>query len=221
MSAIILPSEPPSGASTPPSITIRPRRPEDFPALCDLLERQQPSSLYPIRWPLPMPVPQFIQRPGEAAAFVAECAGQILGHVAVRYGLGGPADEEELTTRWAEAHGCEEKDVRVIAVLFTDPAWAGKGVGSGLFAVATKAARAGGGRPCLDVVSTNTGPLQFYKRRGWKIVGDWQAPWVPGMRIDVHLMILPMEAANGSVAGTDSPALVPTGAQQPGTRQRA
>lgn len=212
MSAIVLPSEPPSGTTTPSKIHIRPRRPEDIPALCDLLKRQQPSSLYPIRWPLPMPVPQFIQRPGEAAAFVAECGGQILGHVAVRYGLGGPPDEEDLTVRWARAHGCADADVRVIAVLFTDPEWAGKGVGSGLFRAATEAALADGGRACLDVVATNTGPLEFYKRRGWKIVGEWDAPWLPDQELIVYLMILPAEEANGAAAARrDSSALVTPG----------
>jgi GNAT superfamily N-acetyltransferase len=156
-----------------------------------------------------MPVPQFIQRQGEAAAFVAECAGQILGHVAVRYGLGGPEDEEELTTRWAQGHGCAEEDVRVIAVLFTDPAWAGKGVGSGLFRVATEAATANGGRACLDCLDTNTGALEFYKRRGWEIIGEWDAPWVPGLELNVYLMILPTKQVKKAVAtsGTDSPAV--------------
>ncbi|BEJ13080.1 hypothetical protein CspHIS471_0302540 [Cutaneotrichosporon sp. HIS471] len=193
MSAIVLPSEPPSGTSSPPPITIRPRQPEDMPALCDLLGRQQPGSLYPVEWPLSMPVPEFIARPGEMVAFVAESSGQILGHVAVRYGPHGPANEHELTGRWAKAHGCAEEDVRVITVLFTDPAWAGKGVGSALFRAATQAALAGGGRPCLDVVVSNDGALGFYQRRGWEIVGEWDAPWAK-QKFLVYLMILPVEA---------------------------
>lgn len=212
MSAIVLPSEPPSGTSTP-SINIRLRRPEDLPALGDLLKRQQPFSHYPVRWPLSMPVPKFIERPGETAAFVAECGGQVLGHVAVRYGLGGPSDEDELTVRWAKAHGCAEADVRVISVLFTDPEWAGKGVGSGLFRAATEASLADGGRPCLDVVATNAAALGFYKRRGWKVVGEWDAPWIEE-ELNVYLMILPDEEANGNAAvadGTESPALATPG----------
>lgn len=200
---MILPSAPPSGTSTPTpsSFRIRRRTPSDLPALCDLLTRQQPVSNYPISWPLPMPVERFIARPAEVASFVAESAsGALLGHVAIRSGLGGPPDEEELTERWAAAHGCEEKDVRVISVLFTDPAASGTGVGSALFRAATIAALEDGGRPCLDVLSTNVGPLAFYQRRGWKIIGEWDAPWVPGTKLLVYLMILPLEAVEGGYA---------------------
>lgn len=204
MSAIVLPS----GASTPaaqaPGIKVRPRAASDFPALAALLERQQPTSLYPVRWPLPMPVDTFIARPGEVASFVAEGAdGALLGHVAVRSGLGGPVDERELTTRWAVAHQCREEDVRVIAVLFTDPMTAGMGVGSALFRAATDAALKDGGRPCLDVVATNTGPVSFYHRRGWKTIGEWGAPWNPDKLTSVLLMILPLDAVeNGSASSS-------------------
>ncbi|GMK58090.1 hypothetical protein CspeluHIS016_0501220 [Cutaneotrichosporon spelunceum] len=177
---------------TQPGITIRPRLPTDMPALCDLLARQQPVSQYPIKWPLSIPVPDFIQRPGESASFVAEHQGQILGHVAVRHGLGGPRNEAELTTRWAAGHECAESDVRVISVLFIDPEWAGRGVGSLLLRVATDAARDGGGRPCLDVVVDSKGPLAFYRRFGWVVVGEWRAPWARE-GVAVYLMILPSD----------------------------
>ena len=52
-------------------ISLRPRRPEDLPALVDALARQQPASRYPVRWPLPFPAEEFIVRPLEVAAFVA------------------------------------------------------------------------------------------------------------------------------------------------------
>ena len=54
-----------------------------------VLAEQQASSRYPVRWPLPIPIEDFLVRPGEERAWVAEVDGAVVGHVAV-YGVDGP-----------------------------------------------------------------------------------------------------------------------------------
>ena len=51
-----------------PVVEIRRRRHEDLPALVEVLAAQQPTSRYPMRWPLPFPIEQFVVRDGELAA---------------------------------------------------------------------------------------------------------------------------------------------------------
>lgn len=163
------PSAPPTRRSSPgntPIFTIRPRRPEDLAPLAVVLAEQQPRSLYPISWPLPFPVDDFLQRDGELAAFVAEDnrTGETVGHVSVCGCIEPPKDPKEaaeLDAVWAAGHGCAVSELRIIGVLFTDPAYAGTGMGSALFNAAIEVARKDGGRPVLDCLRTNTGPLAF------------------------------------------------------------
>jgi GNAT superfamily N-acetyltransferase len=145
-------------------------------------------------WPLPMSVLDFIERPGEMTAFVAVTpTGQVIGHVSVCRGLEAPEDDEEaeLGIMWSKAHGCAIDDLRIIGVLFADPAFGGQGVGSALFTAATEEARKDGGKPSLDCLSVNSGPLAWYQRRGWRIVHEWKdCPWIPGQKLLVYLLIL-------------------------------
>jgi hypothetical protein len=48
-----------------PSPVVRPRERCDLPTLVRSLGEQQPTSSYPMRWPLPFPVEQFIERDGQ------------------------------------------------------------------------------------------------------------------------------------------------------------
>jgi len=198
-STIILPSIPPTPTGSPKGFTIRARRPEDMPQLCDLLGRQQPGSKYPIVWPLPMPVPEFIEREGEVAAFVAEKAdtNHVVGHVSVCRLVTSDHIDDGLGPTWAAAYGCKEDQLRIIGVLFTDPTFAGKGVGSALMDAATELASSGNNKAALDCLDTNVTALNFYLRRGWKIIGEWRdAPWLPaGSKSVVHLLILDEDKA--------------------------
>lgn len=63
---------------------IRTRRPEDLPALAEVMAEQQPVSRYPVRWPFPYPLEDFIARSEELAAWTAEVDGVPVGHVSVQ-----------------------------------------------------------------------------------------------------------------------------------------
>jgi len=187
-------------APTRPEFSIRARRPDDLPALAALLERQQPTSHYPMVWPFPGGVEPFLVRDGEVGAWVAELAdGTLAGHVTLT-----SVDDDELGHAWAAAHGVTVDQLRCVSVLFTDPELAGAGLGSALLEHATRVASLDG-YPVLDVVTTSQRPVQLYQRRGWRIVATLPAPWHPDIDLQIHLMVharmAPTEAVDDRHSG--------------------
>lgn len=184
---------------TGPAITVRPRAPTDIPALCDLLVKQRPATGYPEIWPLPMPIPDFLQRDNDEHAFVAELNGEIVGHVGVAYvrpseekvRSGSTAHTAGLGEAWATAYGAEIDRLRCIGTLYTDAAIARAGIGSALLEAATRDVVERGLLPVLDCVKAKTHVVAFYERRGWAVIDERPAPWSPHKRIDVVLMVLP------------------------------
>lgn len=167
-------------------LRVRPRREADLPALLTILARQQAETSYPFSWPPPYPAEQFVVRPLELAAWVAELDGEVVGHVALH-----AAEDDELGRIAAEAHGVDVERLRCVAVLFADLRLAGRGVGSALLATATEHALAGGGAPVLDVVAEHEGPVGLYVRRGWEVVGRFRPDWLPDDLEPVLVMVLP------------------------------
>ncbi|ROR89790.1 GNAT family N-acetyltransferase [Nocardioides aurantiacus] len=166
------------------AVTLRPRRPEDVPRLAELLAAQQPTSHYPLRWPLPFPVEDFLVRPGEQAAWVAERDGVLLGHVAL-------TDPGDLADRFAAAlPGRRRDDLAAVSVLVVAPASRGLGIGGLLLDTAVAHARAAGWLPVLDVVPTHVGAVSLYRGRGWREVGSFRPPWLAEERPALLLMVL-------------------------------
>lgn len=167
------------------STCVRARRTADLPVLAGLLAGQQPASRYPFRWPLAVPVEQFLVRDGEQAAWVAVLEGALAGHVSVGpvSGLGDAAGVFRAAT------GCPEP--ALVSVLFTGAAARGRGVGGALLDVAVGWARQQGRVPVLDVVQRHSSALAVYRHRGWVEVGRSRFPWLPDDEPDVLLMALP------------------------------
>lgn len=168
--------------------TVRPRREADLPALERLLtEQREAGSEYPLRWPLPFPVRDFLVRPTERHAWVAEDAGGLLGHVAVtRLGDLGPA--------FAAALGVGADEMAAVSGLFTGLRARGRGAGGLLLDTAVARVRAQGLRPVLDVVPTHAAAVGLYRSRGWLEVGSVRPAWLPDGRPDLLLMALPPTA---------------------------
>lgn len=165
-------------------VTLRERQPDDVPRLVALLTEQQPTSGYPMRWPLPFPAEQFIVRPHEERAWVAtEADGRIVGHVAVSRVEGDGLAE-------FRAAGVTGR-LAAVSVLLVDPACRGRGVGSRLLEHAVAAIRADGRQPVLDVAPVHAAALALYRRRGWREVRAIRPPWLPAHQPDVLLMVLP------------------------------
>ena len=165
------------------SVTIRPRRPADLPVLAALLGEQQSTSRYPLRWPLPFPVEQFLVRATEERAWVAEVGGVLAGHVSVT----APAGE------MAEAFGraCPGRALAEVSVLFSAGAFRGCGVGGRLLDTAVAAIRHTGRTPALDVLPAHSSAVAVYRHRGWVEVGRMRPAWLPADQSDVLLMVLP------------------------------
>lgn len=170
--------EPRPGADT----AIRARLPADLPVLATLLAEQQPTSRYPYRWPLPFPVEQFLVRPYEQVAWVAETGGALAGHVMV-----GSVDPGDDTFR--QATRCAEP--ALVSVLFTATRTRGTGVGGLLLDTAVGWAREHGRVPVLDVLPAHSTALAVYRRRGWVEIGRMRFDWLPDDEPDVLLMALP------------------------------
>jgi ribosomal protein S18 acetylase RimI-like enzyme len=172
----------------PAPVTVRPREAADLPALVGILGAQRPTSGYPVRWPLPFPVEEFIARRTELAAWVAVDPTRedaVVGHVALTgVSPGWEADG------WGAGTGLPASALAAVSVLFVDPATTGRGVGSALLATAVEHARSLGRTPVLDVVSESTRALALYERHGWQVVGHARPPWLPPDRAPLTLMAL-------------------------------
>ena len=171
--------------SVPP--VVRPRRPEDVPRLVEILVEQRPSSHYPMRWPLPFPAEEFVVRPHEEVAWVAEAAhgerpGDVLGHVMVGRVEG---EEAELFTAVTG-----RTDLALVSVLFTSLAARGTGTGGLLLDTAVAHIEASGRLPVLDVVPRHAEAFALYQRRGWRDVARMRPDWLPAGEEDLVLMVL-------------------------------
>lgn len=177
------------------SLTIRERRADDLPRLVELLVEQQPTSTYPIRWPLPFPVEEFLVRPSERRAWVAESDGDLVGHVTV-------TDPGELTARFAAGTGATS--FGMISVLFTGLASRGLGAGGSLLDTAVAWVQERAEVPVLDVIPTHGTALQVYRERGWVEVGRERFAWLSPDLPDVLLMALPPYPSRPSIASSTS-----------------
>lgn len=166
-------------------MTIRRRSAEDIPRLVQGLAAQRALSGYPVRWPLPFPVEDFLVRPSEVAAWVAVDGQDVVGHVA----LTGVADGWEADG-WTAGTGLPASRLAAVSVLFVDPSVTGRGVGGTLLATAVEHAQSLGRTPVLDVVSESTRAVALYQRHGWQVVGQARPPWLPDDRAPLLLMAL-------------------------------
>ncbi|XVX20071.1 GNAT family N-acetyltransferase [Actinomycetota bacterium] len=169
---------------------IRPRRDEDVPALVEVLAEQRPTSRYPIRWPLPFPVEDFIAREGELLALVAEVDGQLAGHISVLRPVGGPDGPAPL---WAAAHGRPAEELAVVTAFFIGTPWQGTGLGGRMLDKAVEWIHANGYAACLDVVQGFSPAADIYRRRGWVAVGEFRPDWLPDEVAPMLAMVLPVQ----------------------------
>jgi len=166
------------------AVEIRPRRPADLPALVDALQAQQPASRYPLRWPLPFPVEQFLVRQNEEAGWVALVDGRVVGHVSIG------RVEGERTDPFVAATGRPSSDLAIVSVLFVAPDEQGSGLGGTLLDTAVAWARARGRLPVLDVVQSHGTAVEVYRHRGWRVIGDLRPAWLPDTEEPLLLMRL-------------------------------
>lgn len=167
------------------TLTIRERHPDDLPALTELLGAQQSRSGYPHRWPLPFPIEDFIVRPGQLGAWVAEMDGVVAGHVAAT----DPTDNW-MADEWLRVTGRPGDELGEVSILFVGLDHGGAGVGGALLDHAVAEIRALGRDPVLDVIDEGSSAGRFYVKRGWRTVGYGRPPWLEEHLAPVAYMTL-------------------------------
>ena len=169
------------------ALTIRPRTEADLPALTEVLAAQQSATRYPMRWPLPFPIEQFVIRDVDLAGWTAELDGRPVGHVAAQ-----TAYDEVMLPLWEAGHGRPRERLGVMGTLFVDPGVRRQGLGRRLHDTAVEWLRERDLAPCLDVVPIHAAAQAMYAAAGWRVVGQERPHWLPDGEPDVLAMVLPV-----------------------------
>ena len=164
-----------------PSLSVRPRRSGDLPALVRVLREVHEKDRYPRHWPTDPEA--WIGGGGDRSlgAWVAGieggagAEGELVGHVVLV-----PAGAGDV------APGLVGGPVAVVARLFVSPRARGTGAGRALLAQVALAARELGARAVLDVVAGDRGAVAFYSRTGWESVGGGEQEWAGGELVPVR-----------------------------------
>lgn len=173
------------------TLTIRPRRDDDLPALGSVLVEQQSASGYPHRDPLPMPGADFVARSGTLATWTADLDGAPVGHIAILPVLDPASSREpELAHLWMTGHGLPAERLAEIGVYFTATHVRGTGVGGALMRTALAELATRDLAPCLDVIPDHAA-IDIYRRTGWREVGTTRPSWLSEAAPDVIAMVLP------------------------------
>lgn len=151
---------------------IRHRRVEDLPQCVALLESVFQQNAYPARWPTD-PAGWIANTTEQEAWVLEETQGLVVGHIDRRVAIDHP-----VTTLWCEKSGRSQEELAVISRLFVDPKHHGKGFGSKLLTTAVKKTHELGLLPVLDVLADQSRLIDFYTRRGWRVVGEADDTWI-------------------------------------------
>jgi GNAT superfamily N-acetyltransferase len=146
-------------------VLVRPRREEDLDQCVRMAEAVRHQDGYPVF--LETDFRTFLVAPDALAAWVAEEAGQVVGHVALH----------QLTLPQAmaiasAALGQPVERLAVVARLLVAPSARQRGVGRLLLEAATDQARTLARWPILDVCADFGPAVALYERHGWVRAGS-------------------------------------------------
>jgi GNAT superfamily N-acetyltransferase len=146
-------------------VIIRRRTESDLDQCVEIARRVHEVDGYPLY--LPTDLHAFLDSPDAHGAWVAEEAGQIVGHVALH-----PRSTEAVLSLAGEVLGQPVDRLGVVARLLVAPSGRRRGVGRALLDQASAEASALGLWPILDVATQLEAAIQLYERCGWIHVGD-------------------------------------------------
>ena len=179
-------------------IEVRRRRPEDLEELTEVLVAQQPSTRYPFRNPLPIPIHDFLHADDADGAWTAEIDGAPVGHIVYTRDRDDFPGLAEMTRTCAGAHGCDADRLAWISAFFVAGDRRGKGIGRSLLTTAVDEIRRSGLHPCLEVLPVHPGALALYASTGWREVMRLRPDWLTSEQgdegPDVLVMVLPDES---------------------------
>ena len=159
-------------ADNNPSVRVRPRLTQDLEGLVKVATRVQELDGYPAYLP-DNDLHRFLARPVALAAWVAEAAGRVVGHVALNSESHPGA---MAVVRDAGIAG----EVGVVARLLVDPVARRRGLGARLLEQARAEAIGRGRVPVLDVVASAAPAISLYRASGWQEVGRCEFAITPG-----------------------------------------
>jgi ribosomal protein S18 acetylase RimI-like enzyme len=165
-------------------LIIRARRDDDGPGAVAALVAVHASDGYPVegvaepeRWLSP---------PGLLRAWVAELAGEVVGHVAV-----GRPDGEDAAALWIDGRPSREVGIGVLARLFVLPRARKRSAGELLVRAAEDYASRNGLRLVLDVMVKDAPAMRLYERLGWREIGRTTHRFGPGRRVEAVCYVSP------------------------------
>jgi GNAT superfamily N-acetyltransferase len=145
-------------------VTIRPRLPEDLPSCVAVLVEVHQVNRYPEVWQ--SDPTGWLDSPGTIAAWVAESAGQITGHVSLTGDSAAPDAASPSANRIVR-----------LSRLFVAPTAQGGGVARRLMTTALSWAE----DQRLDVileVDQDTPAVAVYERLGWRYLSSGPGSWI-------------------------------------------
>ncbi len=166
-SAVRAPARP--APAYPLRVRIRRRRDADIEAVVAALATVTAADGYP-GYP-PRDPAAWLSRPDVLQSWVAERAGELVGHVCLRDSPGHPA-----AAMWCARTGVAPGACVVLARLFVVPAARGTGLGTDLVGVACAEGAQLGRHPVLDVADNGHAAIRLYERLGWVRLGSYTQP---------------------------------------------
>jgi ribosomal protein S18 acetylase RimI-like enzyme len=148
---------------------VRARSDEDLEPLVVLLRAVYLTDGYPANWP--NDPRRWLAGSNTIAAWIFEQRGEVLGHLA----LTAPAPDRAWP-EWQQACGVAGERLSVMRRLFVDPNSRRDGVATALVKTAEREAAARGMPLVLDVAADNRAAISFWKRHGWRDVGEASLP---------------------------------------------
>jgi GNAT superfamily N-acetyltransferase len=155
---------------------IRPRTEDDLEPLVRALTLVAAVDGYPSRWPADPA--GWIRSRDIIGAWVADEAGDLLGHVNLRW----PGDQMPVRM-WRARGGTGE--CALVSRLFVAPAAQRRGLGLALLDAACARAAELDRRPVLDVVDDNRAAVTMYRRLGWTELGSYEERFHDGGPIEL------------------------------------
>jgi GNAT superfamily N-acetyltransferase len=167
-------------------VSVRVRLDEDLPRCVQALAAVHAADGYPACWPAD-PV-EWLCPSGLDAAWVAEDAGALVGHVGMVRGVDDPALAAFVGV---PAHGLAS-----VTRLFVAPRAQGRGLGARLMSRVGSYAVELGLQLVLDVVDDGGPAMALYDRLGWHVIdhrlADWTLP--DGRRPRIRIYLAPDQA---------------------------
>ncbi len=177
-------------------VTVRRRTEADLDACVEMARVIHALDGYPAY--LPTDLRTFLDSSEALAAWVAEDAGTVVGHVSLH--RRSSAAVMDLAVR---ASHQPPGRLGVVARLLVDPTARRAGVGRALLDRAASEARARHLRPVLDVATDMTAAIRLYESCGWTRAGEVTAHFPDGTSLDEFVYLAPVDPAPVDPATVD------------------